>query len=89
MGTIILYHNKVNKEVSILNNTTLFEEAKWTNCSLMLDIVDETTYQIVDVDSSYTDILARFPASAVSVFYTLPKKSYTIDDINWNDGMGY
>jgi hypothetical protein len=89
MGTIILYHDKENKEVSILNNTTWFVEAKWTNCSLMLDIVDETTYQILDVGSNYSDILARFPANVVSVFYTLPKKTYTIDDINWNDGVGY
>lgn len=89
MGSIILYHDKTNKEVSILNNSTLFVDAKWTNCSLMLDIVDETTYQVMDADSNYIEILARFPASAVSVFYTLPKKSYTIDDINWNDGVGY
>lgn len=89
MGSIILYHDKTNKEVSILNNSTLDIEAKWTNCVLIFDTVDETTYQIMDIESNYTELLARFPVSAVSVFYTLPKRFYTIDDINWNDGSGY
>ena len=93
MNPVILHYDQKKKEVNLLSNLSYTIESTWTNCELVpktktVSSEEIVCYHILDIDLNYT-VVASFPFGITIVFYELPKKSFSFDDIDWNEGNGY
>jgi len=97
MNPVILHYDQKKKEVNLLSNLSYTIESTWTNCELVpktktvINVISSeeiVSYHILDIDLNYT-VVASFPFGITIVFYELPKKSFSFDDIDWNEGSGY
>lgn len=85
MGSLIVHFDRKNKVVNLLDAGTHLINSKWENCEL---VTKEDGYHVLDIDQNY-EIIAMFPIYTTTVFYTIPSRTYTIDEIDWSDGTGY